>query len=133
VVATIFELFAISAITMGLAHTITRERMFAPLRDRLGGKETWLGYLFSCPYCTSHWIAFILVPVTGVAFVPLAPSLGGVSGVLQWFLSSILVTVVAAFLRVFFYFVDESQSLTKREQKIADAAIARETSGARRG
>jgi phosphate/sulfate permease len=131
--ATIFQLFVISAITMGLSHTLTRERVFAPLRDRLGGKETFLGYLFSCPYCASHWIAFALIPLTGAAFVPVAPSWGIVSDVIQWFLSSILVTVVAAFLRVLFYFVDESQSLVRHERKIADTAIAEETREPRRG
>jgi hypothetical protein len=37
------QLFAVSAVTMGLSHTIAKERLFAPLRARLGGKETWLG------------------------------------------------------------------------------------------
>jgi hypothetical protein len=34
--------------------------------------------------------------------------------VLDWFLSSILVTVVAAFLRVAFYLVDERQRLVRK-------------------
>ena len=55
---------------MGLAQTIAKERVFEPLRDRLGNKETWLGYLVSCPYCLSHWLAFVLVPLTG----PTSPS-----------------------------------------------------------
>ena len=51
------QLLAVSLIVMGLSHTISRERICEPLRARLGGKETWLGYLVSCPYCVSHWIA----------------------------------------------------------------------------
>src|SRR4051794_20336612 len=35
------RLLAIALVTMGISHTIARERIFAPLRDRLGGKETW--------------------------------------------------------------------------------------------
>jgi hypothetical protein len=105
------QLFAVSAVTMGLSHTIAKERLFAPLRDRLGGKETWLGYLVSCPYCASHWLAFVLVPLTGVYFIDVAPDWGLASRIIRWFLSCILVTVVAAFLRVAFYFVDETQGL----------------------
>lgn len=104
----------VSALVMGLSYTLTRERLFEPLRRRLGGKDTFFGYLVSCPYCASHWIAFVLVPLTGAAFVPLVGGLGAFGPVLQWFLSSILVTVGAAFLRVVFFFVDESQGLVRR-------------------
>jgi hypothetical protein len=114
------KLFAVSAVTMGLSHTIAKERLFAPLRDRLGGKETWFGYLISCPYCASHWLAFILVPLTGVYFIEVVPHWGVGSQILRWFLSSILITVVAAFLRVAFYFVDETQGLVRRRQKTED-------------
>jgi len=111
------QLLAVSLIVMGLSHTIARERIFAPLRDRLGGKETWLGYLVSCAYCVSHWIALIIVPITGTFPVNVVPRWGPVAGVLRWLLSSILVAVLAAFFRVAFYFVDETQGLVKRRQR----------------
>jgi hypothetical protein len=111
------QLLAVSLIVMGLSHTIARERICEPLRARLGGKETWLGYMVSCPYCVSHWIAMILVPITGTFAVDVAPRLGPAAGVVRWFLSSILVAVLAAFFRVIFYFVDETQGLVKRRQR----------------
>jgi hypothetical protein len=114
----------VSLVVMGLSHTITRERICEPLRRRLGGKETWLGYLVSCPYCASHWVAFVLVPITGAYAVDVVVSLGWVSQILRWFLSSVLVAVVAAFLRVAFYFVDESQGLVKRRQKSVEEQAA---------
>jgi hypothetical protein len=43
--------------------------------------------------------------------------LGPVAGLLRWLLSSILVAVLAAFFRVIFYFVDETQGLVKRRQR----------------
>lgn len=116
----LFKLFAVSAVVMGIAQTLTKERIFSSLRDRCGGKETWLGYLVSCPYCASHYIAFVIVPLTGAYYVHVAPRWGVVSTVLDWFLSSILVTVIAAFLRVVFYFVDETQGLVRRRQKVVD-------------
>src|SRR5262245_44714717 len=101
---------------MGLSHTIARERLFAPIRDRLGGKGTWVGYLVSCAYCASHWLAFLLVPLTDTYSIDVIGS-GPLSAALRWFLSSILVTVVAAFLRVGFYLVEESQGLLRREER----------------
>lgn len=111
------QLLAVSLIVMGLSHTIARERICEPLRKRLGGMDTWLGYLVSCPYCVSHWIALILVPITGTYAVHVAPGLGRAAGVVRWLLSSILVAVLAAFFRVIFYFVDETQGLVKRRQR----------------
>ena len=114
------QLFGLSLVVMGLSHTIARERIFEPPRERLGGRETWAGYLVSCSYCVSHWIAFLLVPLTGVYPLDVSPRWGGVSQILRWFLSSILVATVAAFLRVVFYFVDETQGLVRRRQKVVE-------------
>jgi hypothetical protein len=113
----VWQLIAVSLVVMGLSHTIARERIFEPLRTRLGGKDTWLGYLVSCPYCVSHWIALILVPLTGTYAVNVVPRWGVVSDAIRLVLSSILVAVLAAFFRVIFYFVDESQGLVKRQQR----------------
>src|SRR6187551_2244331 len=111
------QLVAVSLIVMGLSHTVARERICEPLRARLGGKDTWLGYLVSCPYCVSHWVAFIVVPLTGTYPLKVVPRWGVVSSVLTWLLSSVLVAVVAAFCRVVFYFVDETQGLVRRQQR----------------
>ena len=45
---------------------------------------------------------------------------GVLSTVLDWFLSSMLVVVIAAFLRVAFWFVDESQGLVRRRNKVIE-------------
>ena len=117
------RLLLVSAVVMGLSHTIAREKIFDRLRRAWGGMSTWGGYLISCPYCASHWLAFVLVPLTGTYLVRVAPRWGFVSTLLDWFLSSILVTVVAAFLRVGFYFVDEGQRLTREKKKATQAVI----------
>lgn len=115
-----FQLFAVSAVVMGLSYTIAKEELFRPVRDRCGGRETWLGYLVSCPYCVSHWIAFIVVPLTGTYSVHMAAHVPVVTPIVDWFLSSILVTVVAAFLRVIFFFVDETQGFVRRRKRVAE-------------
>src|SRR5438067_6145534 len=81
---------------MGLSHTIAREKLFEPLRKAFGGMSTWRGYFVSCAYCASHWLAFLLVPLTGAYGIHVAPRWPVVSPILDWSLSSILVTVIAA-------------------------------------
>lgn len=102
---------------MGLSHTVTRERIFASMRERLGGRETWPGYLVSCPYCFSHWIAFVIVPLTRTYPLQIAYDLGVLTSIADWFLSSVFVATLAAFLRVAFYFVDETQGLVRKQQR----------------
>ncbi|AKQ63784.1 hypothetical protein A176_000696 [Myxococcus hansupus] len=119
----LFQLFAVSAVVMGVSQTLSRERIFAPLRARLGGKDTWLGYLMMCPYCVSHYVAFALVPLTGTNVVRV--TVGGWPGyLLSWVLSALLITVIAAFFRVVFWFFDESQGLVKRRQRTEEEETA---------
>jgi hypothetical protein len=115
------KILLVSAVTMGMSHTIAREKIFEPLRTRCGGMSTWRGYLISCPYCASHWLAFVLVPLTGAYGIHVVPRWPVVSPVLDWFLSSILVTVIAAVLRVSFYFIDEETRLTRTKKRITQA------------
>jgi hypothetical protein len=122
----LIRLLLISAVVMGLSHTVAKEKMFEPLRRAYGGMATWRGYLISCPYCASHWLAFLLVPLTDTYLIRVAPRWGLFSSLLDWFLSSILVTVVAAFLRVGFYFVDEGQRLTRERKKVTEAELDEE-------
>jgi uncharacterized protein DUF1360 len=120
------QLLALSAVVMGIAQTVTKERLFEPLRNRLGGQDSWLGYLVSCPYCASHWVAFILVPLTGIYGIRVQVHWGVLTGLLDWFLSSMLVVVIAAFLRVAFWFVDESQGLVRRRKRVIDQGAQEE-------
>jgi len=128
--ASLAQLLMVSAVVMGLSQTVTRERIFEPLRRRLGGKDTWPGYLVSCPYCVSHYFAFVLVPLTGTYAIDVALRPGWCATLLGWFLSSILVTVIAAFLRVAFWFVDEQQALVRKEKQLVEVKTAQQTEDA---
>jgi hypothetical protein len=116
----VLQLVLVSAVVMGLSHTIAKEKICEPLRRAAGGMQTWPGYLLSCPYCASHWLAFALVPLTGTYLISVAVRWGFLSSALEWFLNSILVTVVAAFLRVGFYFVDEEQRLVRKRKEAVE-------------
>ncbi|WP_228530987.1 MULTISPECIES: hypothetical protein [Myxococcaceae] len=105
-----------------MSQTVAKERIFAPVRERLGGKDTFFGYLVSCPYCVSHYFAFALVPLTNTYGIDVAVG-GWVGAVARWFLSSILVAVIAAFFRVVFWFVDETQGLVRRRQRTEEEEI----------
>src|SRR5256714_184331 len=108
---------------MGLSHTIAREKLFEPLRKACGGMSTWRGYFVFCAYCASHRPAFLLVPLTGAYGIHVAPRWPVLSPILDWFLSSILVTVVAAVLRVGFYFIDEEGRLAKTKKRISEVEV----------
>jgi hypothetical protein len=114
------QVLGLAMVVMGLSHSIARERIGAGLRAFLGGQETWLGYLVSCPYCVSHWIALLLVPITGTYPLDVVPRWGFLSWIIRWLLASILIATIAAFFRVAFYFVDETQGLVKRRQKVVE-------------
>lgn len=53
-VTTIVLGFAIGAVSF----TIARTKITQPLREKIKGRNTWLGNLVGCPYCLSHWFAF---------------------------------------------------------------------------
>lgn len=120
----LFQLIALGAVVMGMAHTIANERIFAPLRRRLGGKETWFGYLVSCPFCVSWWLALLLVPVTDGYYLRTPHDWGPIAWLISWFLSAALVVVIAAFFRVGFYYVDERQGLVRRQQRREELRIS---------
>ena len=63
---------------------------------------------------------FVLVPLTGVYGIRVQVRWGVVTTLLDWFVSSMLVVVIAAFLRVAFWFVDESQGLVRRRNKVIE-------------
>jgi Mn2+/Fe2+ NRAMP family transporter len=122
----LFQLLAVSAVVMGMAHTITKERVFAAVRERLGGHDTFFGYLFSCPYCMSHWLAFFIVPLTGTYAIDVALQWEPLDKFLTWFFSCILVTVITAFMRVAFYFVDETQALVRGRKRRVEVLTTQE-------
>jgi hypothetical protein len=71
-------------------------------------------------------VAFLLVPLTGIYGIRVQVRWGVLSSVLDWFLSSMLVVVIAAFLRVAFWFVDESQGLVRRRNRVIEQVAEEE-------
>lgn len=59
---------AVAAISL----TITKAAIFKNLREWVDERSEWFGKLVSCPYCTSHWVSFILVVIYRPVIVPSA-------------------------------------------------------------
>lgn len=115
----------LSLAVMCIANTVSRERLFKPLRDRLGGKETWRGYLLTCPYCLSHWLAFVLVPVFDLRLLTVPHDWPVAAPVLDWFFNSILVVIGAAFIRMIFFSFDDLVGVFRRFERIEDVELDR--------
>lgn len=50
---------AVSAVSV----TVTKTKIFQPVRRWTKKRSPWAGALLSCPYCLSHWLAFVAVPI----------------------------------------------------------------------
>ena len=71
--------------------TLTKGSLFEQPRAWLAEKNAWLGKVLSCPYCTSHWVAFLYAPV-------IATKVGqsiGTGTILTWWLTSMSLVALA--------------------------------------
>jgi hypothetical protein len=62
-------IFQLGLAAMGVAvisMAVTMSSIFQPFRTWLGKKNKWLGKLFSCPYCFSHWVSLAMVLALGL-------------------------------------------------------------------
>lgn len=108
--------------TSTVSMTVTKSKVAEPFRAFLSHHSPWLGKLFSCPYCFSHWTAFALVYLTKIQVFP------------NWFVNFFVVafaivslsTVLSATMwRLFYLHEDE---LAKKDEQIAELSdILRES------
>jgi hypothetical protein len=60
------KIIILGAATGAISMTISKSKLFKPLRDLIPRRNAFLAFLddgLACPYCTSHWIAFLLTLV----------------------------------------------------------------------
>jgi hypothetical protein len=60
--ATVLAYLAVAIAVACASITLTRARIFEPVRDWAFDKNYLLFKLVSCPYCMSHWLSLWLVP-----------------------------------------------------------------------
>lgn len=86
----VYTCVALSLAIGVMAMTITKTKIFRPVRIWTLDKSEWFGDLISCPYCTSHWLSFVLTAI----YSPLLFNSG--IGLLDWFLTSLCVIAGSA-------------------------------------
>lgn len=57
----IFKFVMLSMCIATISLTITKSVAFSPVRRMVYQQSEWLGALFNCPYCLTHWIAILFV------------------------------------------------------------------------
>ena len=60
----------LALVVSATSYTITMTDIFEPFRIYVAKKSKWLGKLFSCFHCLSHWIAFLLVALYRPQIIP---------------------------------------------------------------
>ncbi|MBA2333590.1 MAG: hypothetical protein ACR2M8_11470 [Pyrinomonadaceae bacterium] len=69
----IFWLVILSMVVASIAWTVTQEEIFSEWRDFCEDKSKTCGnilqrkffYVFTCEYCFSHWVTFLVLILTG--------------------------------------------------------------------
>ena len=83
------KLLILSLATSVIAVTLSKTKVFKPMRHWIWQRNTWSYNLISCTYCLTHWVAFTLVSI-----YPL--NLMGKYQVIDYFVSSFAVVAIAA-------------------------------------
>lgn len=83
------ELLILSLATAAISMTVAKAPVFESVRYWFDGRNEWLADLIHCPYCLSHWVAFLAVIVYQPRFVS-----SGVE-IIDWFVSAMAIVAVA--------------------------------------
>lgn len=59
----LYQVAVLALATAAISATVSKARVFAFAREWIASRNTWLGELVSCSYCTSHWVAIALVAI----------------------------------------------------------------------
>jgi hypothetical protein len=96
--------------TATISMTVTKSTVMEPFREGIKSHSQWFGKLFSCPYCFSHWTAFVLVWLSGVKVFP---NYLTNFGILSFATVAIATIVSAVMWRLFFLHEDEIYTKNK--------------------
>lgn len=66
----LLEVIILSLATAVIAVTITKAGVFEWLRVWVFDRNEFLGELFHCSYCMSHWVAFAMVLIYRPVIIP---------------------------------------------------------------
>jgi hypothetical protein len=104
----IIEIGYLSMATSTISLTITRAKVSRPLRGWVTRRNNFFGEMITCPYCTSHWIAFILCAIYHPRPFPVNPFI-------DWFIASMTVVMLASVLSKWVFKSIVTLTATKEE------------------
>ena len=108
---------AVSAISM----SFTPGSIFAPFRAWVAAKNKWLGELFACFFCLSHWITFAAIAVFRPR--PLRSGIYFADIVVSVFATIAIATITSGL--IFAVFLAAGAVHRAREQRARDAQLAK--------
>ncbi len=59
----LYHVVVLALATAAISVTVSKARLFAFVREWIAARNTWIGELISCSYCTSHWVAIAFVAI----------------------------------------------------------------------
>lgn len=101
--------------TSTISVTVTKSKVSEPFRAWLAKHSQWLGKLFSCPYCFSHWTAFGLVFLSNVRVFP---NYFVNFAILSFAIVSLATVLSAVMGRLFFMHEDEIYNKNRRIKEL---------------
>lgn len=105
--------------------TLTKGKIFVKPRRWIRLKSRWLGSLFSCPYCISHWFA--------IGYTLLRPSTGVLESLVQAFFLVGASAIVAGLVMKLFAFSPDEPDNNEIQQIVDDILNQLEENGADKG
>lgn len=57
----LIEILILALAVAVISLTVTKSTLFEKPRQWILERSAWIGKLVTCPYCTSHWVSFVLV------------------------------------------------------------------------
>lgn len=66
----LWHCLVLALVVSSISYTMSSMEIFEPLRAFCHKKNKWIGSLFSCFYCLSHWVTFFFVALYQPQIIP---------------------------------------------------------------
>jgi len=83
------KVILLSLVVASISFTVSKSKLFMPLRECAKKKMAYLGEFLSCGYCLGHWVSFGLVAIY-------QPKLFNFWWLLDYFLTALVIAWLSA-------------------------------------
>lgn len=97
-------LIELAAAIAALSAIVTLAKISKPFRVWLSNRSSWIGELFSCSYCFSHWVALVVV----LWYKPriMASSVAFIDYFVTWLCLISFAAIITLFIKIAFFSVN---------------------------